>query len=212
MAETPPTTVAPVLGYPEKFELALRYGQGPMASNASLSDSDKLLVDALSKQAQHGTCNEPRPSIFDAVARARHFAWVELGNRSKMEAMFMYVQAVEALAPDWWMWPELGLVADDSAAAASLASPCANGTATPSATSRISSARSGAGKGNHLSFPQLSCSSTCLQRLHIQPKRRHLLPKPLLAWLLFLGLTHGDYFISPDHASAPQAERAPSCL
>ena len=86
---------APVIGFPEKFELALRYGEGRMAQDVALSDSDKLLLDALAKQATVGPCTEPRPSMFDAVAKARWQAWSELGNRSKMEAMFMYVTAVE---------------------------------------------------------------------------------------------------------------------
>ena len=100
---------APVIGFPEKFELALRYGEGRMAQDVALSDSDKLLLDALAKQATVGPCTEPRPSMFDAVAKARWQAWSELGNRSKMEAMFMYTQAVEELAPDWWQWPPLQL-------------------------------------------------------------------------------------------------------
>lgn len=103
----------PVLGYPEKFELALRYGESNLMTEGAVTDGDRLLLDALSRQATLGPCNEPRPSIFDSVARARHAAWAELGNRSKMEAMFMYVQAVEALAPDWWTWPELGLLEKD---------------------------------------------------------------------------------------------------
>ena len=100
---------APVIGFPEKFELALRYGEGRMAQDVALSDSDKLLLDALAKQATVGPCKEPRPSMFDAVAKARWQAWSELGNRSKMEAMFMYTQAVEELAPAWWQWPPLQL-------------------------------------------------------------------------------------------------------
>lgn len=118
---------APVIGYPDKFELALRFGAAKLMHDTDLTDADRLLLDALSRQAQHGPCKEPRPSIFDSIARARHSAWVELGNRSKMEAMFMYVQAVEALSPEWWKWPELGLVADDAAADGGAASPCANG-------------------------------------------------------------------------------------
>ena len=104
-----PMPAAPVIGFPEKFELALRYGEGRMAQDVALSDSDKLLLDALAKQATVGPCTEPRPSMFDAVAKARWQAWSELGNRSKMEAMFMYTQAVEELAPDWWQWPPLQL-------------------------------------------------------------------------------------------------------
>ena len=44
---------APMLMYPDKFHMALRYAEAVMMSgeSADLSDSDKLLLDALSKQA-----------------------------------------------------------------------------------------------------------------------------------------------------------------
>ena len=81
------TPIATV-GYPEKFELALKYGEhGPLASNPEISDSDRLLFYALACQAQHGPCNEPRPSMWDTVAKAKWNAWKELGDRSKFEAM-----------------------------------------------------------------------------------------------------------------------------
>ena len=41
----------PILGFPEKFELALRYGEGRMAEEIEMSDSDRLCFDALAKQA-----------------------------------------------------------------------------------------------------------------------------------------------------------------
>ena len=100
----------PTLGYPEKFELALRYGSGPLLENPALTDADRLLMDALAKQSLHGPCNEPRPSMWDSVAKAKWSAWKELGNRSRMEAMFMYVTAVEEFAPLWYEWPPLGLL------------------------------------------------------------------------------------------------------
>ena len=75
--------------YPEKFELTARYAEGPLASDESLSPSDRLLLYALERQARHGPCTEPRPSMWDAVAKAKWNAWCELGDRSKMEAMFM---------------------------------------------------------------------------------------------------------------------------
>ena len=103
----------PPLMYPEKFELALQYGEGPLTSNKGLSDSDRLLLYALSKQATDGRCNEPKPSMWDKVSRAKWNAWKELGNRSQMEAMFMYVSALEEFEPDWWRWPPLGLVEKD---------------------------------------------------------------------------------------------------
>ena len=104
---------APVLGYPDKFHLALRYGEGPLQDNPTLDTNDKLLLDALAKQAQFGPCKEPRPSMWDTVAKARWNAWKELENRSKMECMFMYVSAVEEFAPEWWAWPDLGLQTED---------------------------------------------------------------------------------------------------
>jgi acyl-CoA-binding protein len=83
------------IGYPEKFELALRYSEGPLQKEPTLNDSDRLLLYALSSQARFGPCKEPRPSIWDGVAKAKWNAWMEIGNRSKMEAMFMFVTAVE---------------------------------------------------------------------------------------------------------------------
>ena len=88
-------TQCPPLMYPEKFELAMRYGEGPLQSDSSLSDSDRVLIYALGRQAVDGMNKEPRPSMFDTVGKAKWTAWKELGNRSKMEAMFMYVTAVE---------------------------------------------------------------------------------------------------------------------
>ena len=46
----------------------------------------RLLFDALGKQATIGPCNEPRPSMFDPVAKARYNAWKQLGNLSRIEA------------------------------------------------------------------------------------------------------------------------------
>ena len=47
---------APVLMYPEKFELALRYGEEVLMADdgPKLNDGDKLLLDALAKQER--TC------------------------------------------------------------------------------------------------------------------------------------------------------------
>jgi FAD/FMN-containing dehydrogenase len=76
-----------MIGYPEKFELALRYGEGPLQQNPALSDSDKLLFYAVSMQAQKGPCKEPRPSMWDVVAKAKWNAWNDLGKLSAFEAM-----------------------------------------------------------------------------------------------------------------------------
>ena len=108
---TPGSKLAASVGYPQKFELALRYAEeGPLKDDATIGTSDQLLLYALSQQAQHGACKEPRPSLFDTVAKAKWSAWCELGERSKMEAMFMFVQTVDEFAPNWMEWPPLGLV------------------------------------------------------------------------------------------------------
>ena len=109
------------VGYPDKFYLALRYSEeGPLAADHTLTDSDRLLLYALSQQAQFGPCKGPRPSMFVTAGKAKYYCWAELGNLSTMEAMFKFVQCVDMLAPDWRTWPPLELavppvVADDAA-------------------------------------------------------------------------------------------------
>ena len=105
------------LGFPDKYYICARYGTEVLLNDASISDSDKLLIYALGQQAEYGENKTPKPSIFDTVARAKWNAWAELGKRSPFEAMFMYTQAVDELAPEWWKWPPLKLVegADDGA-------------------------------------------------------------------------------------------------
>ena len=47
------------LADPEKFDLALRYGEEGPLREMELSDSDRLLLYALSSHAQHGPCTAP---------------------------------------------------------------------------------------------------------------------------------------------------------
>ena len=117
---------APAIGFPAKFELAQRYArEGPLRQDASVGPSDWLLLDALSQQATRGANTTPKPGYFDGEARARWSAWKELGNKSPVEAMWLYTQAVEELAPRWWAWPPLGLVGDATDAAAAAAAAAA---------------------------------------------------------------------------------------
>ena len=78
-----------MLEYPHKFRLALRFGgdgdESALCASASPSDSDKLLLYALAKQAECGSCNTPRPSFWDAsIDKAKWDAWAEVGHRSKV--------------------------------------------------------------------------------------------------------------------------------
>ena len=99
--------------YPERFHLALRYGEQILldSSRKDITDADKLLLYALTQQAVHGPNTDPKPSMFDSEARAKWNAWRELGDqkRSSQECMVLYVNAVEELAPEWYKWPPLGL-------------------------------------------------------------------------------------------------------
>ena len=71
----------PPLMYPEKFDLALRYGDKMlMKDDSSLSNSDRVLLYALSRQAQDGVNKDPRPSMFDAEAKAKWNAWKEASS------------------------------------------------------------------------------------------------------------------------------------
>ena len=105
------------VGYPDKFYLARKYGEGgPLRDDLSLSASDRLLMWALLQQAEKGPCREARASIWEASeAKAKWKAWRELGERGSSEAMFLYVQALDEFAPQWWEWPALGL--DDNSEA-----------------------------------------------------------------------------------------------
>ena len=73
------------LGFPDKYYICARYGTEVLLNDASISDSDKLLIYALGQQAEYGENKTPKPSIFDTVARAKWNAWAELGKRSPFE-------------------------------------------------------------------------------------------------------------------------------
>lgn len=101
----------PLVGFPQKYEAARHFvSEGPIEAEGGLSPSDWLLLDALQQQAEHGPCRVSGPSYFDQRARVRWRAWKDLGERSKVEAMYLYTQAVADLSPRWWAWPPLGLV------------------------------------------------------------------------------------------------------
>ena len=106
--------------YPERYHLAQRYWEeGPLSPTSAngISDSDQLLLYALSQQATHGPCQEPRPSMFDSAARAKWSAWNELAQQ-KRSPKVLVVNAIEELAPDWWQWPPLGVGGSEAAGGA----------------------------------------------------------------------------------------------
>jgi 2-acylglycerol O-acyltransferase 2 len=58
---------------------------------------DKLTLYSLYKQSTVGKCNEPQPSSFHIVDRAKHDAWSALGTISQDEAKTQYIQFVHSL-------------------------------------------------------------------------------------------------------------------
>ncbi|KAL1529911.1 hypothetical protein AB1Y20_000839 [Prymnesium parvum] len=125
---------APLLGFPEKFELCQRYvDEGPLKDNPSVTESDWLLLEALKQQALHGPCQVPSPGYMSSTseARAKWKAWKELGNKSPVEAMYLFTQAVQELDSRWWTWPALGLCQREPARANgegdAVAEPVGNG-------------------------------------------------------------------------------------
>ena len=63
-----------------------------------LSDTEKLLLYGLYKQATSGDNLNRTPSIFDTVARAKHTAWKKATGMSKAEAMIHYTELVKRLS------------------------------------------------------------------------------------------------------------------
>ena len=61
------------------------------------SDSTLLVLYGLYKQATVGNCNTGRPGMFDPRGRAKWDAWNRYKNRSKEEAMNMYIIEVNKL-------------------------------------------------------------------------------------------------------------------
>ncbi|EOD06815.1 hypothetical protein EMIHUDRAFT_453412 [Emiliania huxleyi CCMP1516] len=113
---------------PRKYEAARAFvgdasdghGGGIAWSEADVSDSDRLLLYALQRQAEDGQCTAGSPSYWGSE-RAKWKAWRELGSMSQIEAMVHYARAVEELAPRWSAVSGCATPAAPSRAAPSLA-------------------------------------------------------------------------------------------
>ncbi|ORC84880.1 uncharacterized protein TM35_000401470 [Trypanosoma theileri] len=84
--------------FPEKYFKVARYFDyefGDLETTTKLEDQQKLILYALRKQAEHGSCTETAPSIWRTRERLKHTAWSQLGNMSKFEAMVHFVKLVE---------------------------------------------------------------------------------------------------------------------
>lgn len=72
-------------------------------SSADLSgDVDtQLKLYGLYKQALEGTCNQPKPPIYDIKGRKKWYAWSEMGLTTREDAMSAYIDLVKAINPNF---------------------------------------------------------------------------------------------------------------
>eukprot|EP00466_Bigelowiella_natans_P017549 jgi/Bigna1/54428/estExt_Genewise1Plus.C_330112 len=66
----------------------------------NLSSEKKLEMYALYKQVTKGSCDKPRPALFEVVEMAKWKAWQELGAMSQEDAKKKYVRLVARLSTE----------------------------------------------------------------------------------------------------------------
>ena len=64
---------------------------------SKLSDTDKLTLYSLFKQATVGECTTPEPGFLDVVAKAKWTAWKERRGLPKSVAKKVYIEVVNQL-------------------------------------------------------------------------------------------------------------------
>ncbi|KAK9808467.1 hypothetical protein WJX73_009555 [Symbiochloris irregularis] len=97
-----PASLACTLPYPDRWHAAANFVAHPPPGACVLSDEQRLLLHALHQQASVGPCTGQKPWGWNVVEAAKHDAWSQLGNMTSMEAMRLYVKALEEPQPDWW--------------------------------------------------------------------------------------------------------------
>lgn len=78
----------------EEFE---EYTEKAKTLPPSTTDSDKLILYGLYKQATVGKCNTSRPGIFNLRDRAKWDAWNSLKDKTPESAMEDYITKVKQL-------------------------------------------------------------------------------------------------------------------
>jgi len=82
----------------EKFNAAVKAIQRlPSDGTFQPSNEMKLTFYGLYKQATGGPCQEPRPSIFNYINRAKWDAWDKCRSMSKEEAMTAYINEIRKI-------------------------------------------------------------------------------------------------------------------
>ncbi|CAI5477197.1 unnamed protein product [Closterium sp. Yama58-4] len=127
MSKQPSAALPP---YPDRFYIAARYAAIPgtvdipegAGNSTQYSDLTCLALYSLYQQAVHGPCTKPKPWAWNIVELAKWQSWTELGKMAPVEAMRLFVRALEEEDPNWWTNAQL-LEATDPLAAAAAAVP-----------------------------------------------------------------------------------------
>ena len=83
-------------------EIVALIRETPVTTELEISDSDKLRMYGLYKQATAGNCDESQaPSRFQLVARAKYQAWLDCHEMTTDKAMLSYVEL--ASSHDHWL-------------------------------------------------------------------------------------------------------------
>eukprot|EP00290_Baffinella_frigidus_P000821 CAMPEP_0180171726 /NCGR_PEP_ID=MMETSP0986-20121125/34604_1 /TAXON_ID=697907 /ORGANISM="non described non described, Strain CCMP2293" /LENGTH=97 /DNA_ID=CAMNT_0022123683 /DNA_START=24 /DNA_END=313 /DNA_ORIENTATION=- len=77
------------------------------ALSGSMGVENRLMFYGLRQQALHGSCDKPSPHLWNRVEKAKWDVWKQLGNTSKIEAMFLLVRSLEEDYPQWMQWEGL---------------------------------------------------------------------------------------------------------
>lgn len=70
-------------------------------ANPNIDDEDRLAFYANFKQATVGPCTTAAPGMFNLVALAKWNAWMDLGAKTKEQAMQDYIALLTSKVPAW---------------------------------------------------------------------------------------------------------------
>ena len=81
------------------FKAANDYIKKSDPKNSTVSNTEKLQLYALFKQATVGVCTGPQPGRLQVVNRAKHDAWKALGSMGKDEAKLAFISILSKSDP-----------------------------------------------------------------------------------------------------------------
>lgn len=83
------------------FDKAVEFVRKPAQGSQTPSTEQKLRFYGLYKQATEGDNNAPQPSFYQLEAKQKWKAWEECKGMDKETAKQKYVEALDAVNPNW---------------------------------------------------------------------------------------------------------------